>query len=254
MGGGNSKPSEDFADEDNGITYRAIDQLSDSDEADMDISDSDAESGEPTAKRPRTTAQAANGDSAPKWCNPDPYDALPPIEDKDRKKKDMVHMIRKARVQPATATRTSLPAPANDEDFIRCDSDSDEQGGDASDDVFIDPLTYNRGEPSTLSHKLPPKPASIVYPGSGQVAAPVTQTQASANGRIAVQDVTNNSNLGSRKRTHDDVLKLPSHAQLQPANRKPAGGRMVREWRAKPGRDSHPWVRVPNSKCHVNVR
>lgn len=255
----------------------------------MDMSDSDAEPGEPTAKRARTGNQPANGDSAPKWCNPDPYDALPPVEDTDKKKKDMVQLIRKARVQATSGSRASLPALPEDEDFIRCDSDSDEHDDkdDGSDDVFIDPLTYNRGNdianaqgaaaataaprpaaPQTIS-TLPPKPVFTFTSGSGQVApsagngnsrsaAVIDLTKSSDMERkkrpAAVIDLTQSSDLGTRKRTHDDVLKLPSHAKLKPATKQPVGGKMVREWQPKPGQNSHPWVRDSEYKAHVNVR
>lgn len=274
------------------MTYKAIDQLSDSDEADMEISDSDAEPGEPTAKRARTTNQSASGDTAPKWCNPDPYDALPPAEDTDRKKKDMVQLIRKARVQATAGSRASLPALPEDEDFIRCDSDSEEHGSDdGSDEVFIDPLTYNRGGASASAQgavaattvprtalsqtvsTLPPKPSFAVTPGSGQVASPATQAMGNGNKRPAavidltkssntdankrrasIVDLTKSSDLGTRKRTYDDVLKLPSHAKLKPASKQPVGGKMVKEWQAKANQNSHPWVKTPSFKAHINVR
>lgn len=297
QGVGNQAPAEDYADEENGVTYRAIDQLSDSDEADMDISDSDNESGEPTAKRARTTKQAANGDSAPRWCNPDPYDALPPVEDTDRKRKDMVQLIRKARVQ-ATAPRSSLPG--EDEDFIRLDVDSDVEVDTKEDeDVFIDPLTYNRGEsksdattaangvnggaqngssaqPSRPQHALPPKPVSARPSGAGQVAPQAAQASAGGSdtkipfidlsrgdifpankhATFAV-DVNKKSELGTRKRTHDDVLKLPSHAvQPKPTGNKrpPAGGHVIAEWRAKKNENSCPWVKALTFKAHLSVR
>lgn len=273
QGNSNQQPVEDFADEEHGVTYKAIDQLSDSDEADMDISDSDAEPGEPTAKRARTTKQAASGDSAPKWCNPDPYDALPPVDESEKKRKDMVQLIRKARVEGTAGGRASLPALPEDEDFIRCDSDSDEHDSrDASDEVFIDPLTYHRnGAPPGVQAKpaapgvlppppqtstLPPKPSFAGTTASGQVAPPAAPAISNGNKQrtSSVIDLSKSADLGTRKRTYDDVLKLPSHAKLKPASKQPVGGKMVKEWVPKPGQNSHPWVKNPPFKVRVNVR
>lgn len=286
-----AQPTEDFADEENGPIFRALDQLSDSDEADMDISDSDNGSGEPTAKRARTTSKPASGDSVPKWSNPDPYTALPPLEDADKKKKDMVQLIRKARVETSGA-RASLAAPGDDQDFLRFDSDSDDK--DESEE-FIDPLTYNRGPasapgvpatPSSIKappgagngppvmHPLPNKPVPGPASGPGQVASHVAQSTANAvlnrqSGSIidltqsptkAVvtkrrgPDVDLTKDLGTRKRTHDDVLKLPAHAKLKPAPKQPVGGEMVAEWAPAPGEPTCPWAQGLTRKAHVNNR
>lgn len=271
----NDEPGEDYADAANGVVYKAFDQLSDSDEADMDMSDSENESAEPTAKRARTTVQAASGDSVPKWSNPDPYTALPPTEDSDKKKKDMVQLIRKARVQAAQGSRTSLPA--DDEDFIRCDTDSDgDDGNDDDEEVFIDPLTYKRdkdnGQGSSAPNpvqpsgslaariSLPSKPDFAQF-GSPAATAParmppaVASTAATSSKRAAdVIDLTNSPNLGSRKRTYDDVLKLPAHAKLKPAPKQPVGGKIVPEWKAKPHENPCPWVCAPSAEFSLNTR
>lgn len=250
------------------MTYKAIDQLSDSDETDMDMSDSDNnELTGPAAKRVRTIAQPKNGDNAPKWSNPDPYTALPPVEESDKKRKDMVQLIRKARVETAANARASLPAPADDVDFIRCDSDSDEQDiEEDEEEAFIDPLTYNRGNASAQGASValngPPRdstkpslPALLVASGSGQVAPTTNQTLGNGKQRAAnVVDLKSSSSLGSRKRTHDDVLKLPEHARLKPASKQPVGGAICKDWRTKSGEHSCPWARTPPPKAHISAR
>ena len=248
----NHKPAEDFADAQNGVTYRALDQLSDSDEADMDISDDENDSAQPTAKRARTVANSTSADEAPKWSNPDPYTALPPEQDPDKKKKDVVQLIRKARVEPAKSTRTSLLA--DDEDFIRCDSGSEDEG---DEEEFIDPLTYNRQRSNNQGAQqiIAAGPAAPVT-GS----APSKTSAAPAAARKPLKridfdmDTPRSSDLGSRKRTHDDVLKLPAHSQLKAAPKRPSGGSIVSEWRPKKGENQSPWVTPPSSATQVNVR
>lgn len=252
----NNKPTEDFADAQNGVTYRALDQLSDSDEADMDISDDENESAQPTAKRARTATNSTPADEAPKWSNPDPYTALPPEQDPDKKKKDVVQLIRKARVEPAKSARTSLLA--DDEDFIRCDSGSEDED---NDEEFIDPLTYNR---ERSNNQGAPRHTAALPAASGTSSEPskaaaahvsVAPTANKAMKRVDFDmDLPRSSDLGSRKRTHDDVLKLPAHAQLKAAPKRPSGGSIVSEWRLKKGENHSPWVTSPSSTTQVNVR
>lgn len=247
----NNKPTEDFADTQNGVTYRALDQLSDSDEADMDISDDENDSAQPTAKRARTAANSTSADEAPKWSNPDPYTALPPEQDPDKKKKDVVQLIRKARVEPAKSTRTSLLA--DDEDFIRCDSGSEDEG---DEEEFIDPLTYNRqrsnNQGATQSNgAAPAAPAIIPAPSKASTALAANKPLKRVDFDM---DMPRSSDLGSRKRTHDDVLKLPAHAQLKAAPKRPSGGSIVSDWRVKKGENHSPWVTSPSSTTQVNVR
>jgi non-canonical poly(A) RNA polymerase PAPD5/7 len=59
-------------------------------------------------------------DEVPRWSNPDPYTALPPVDESNRKHKDVVKLIRKARVETASVT---VMAVTNDQDFISFDGD-----------------------------------------------------------------------------------------------------------------------------------
>ncbi|KAG6361462.1 hypothetical protein INS49_009689 [Diaporthe citri] len=244
------RPTEDFADAQNGVTYRALDQLSDSDEADMDISDDENDAAQPTAKRARTAGNSTLADEAPKWSNPDPYTALPPEQDPDKKKKDVVQLIRKARVEPAKNTRTSLLA--DDEDFIRCDSGSEDDG---DEEEFIDPLTYSRQRSNNQGAPQPTSVSAAQATSSAPSKALATSTANKAIKRVDFDmDLPGSSDLGSRKRTHDDVLKLPAHAQLKAAPKRPSGGSIVSDWRLKKGENHSPWVTSPSSTTQVNVR
>jgi non-canonical poly(A) RNA polymerase PAPD5/7 len=114
-----------YADAERGVTYRAYMELSDSDEADMDISGSDGDG--PSAKRARTVeTKAPAADSVPKWSNPDPYTALPPPGASQSKKKDVVQLIRKSRVQAEESKKTDIPEKAAE--YISCDFSDDEEG------------------------------------------------------------------------------------------------------------------------------
>jgi non-canonical poly(A) RNA polymerase PAPD5/7 len=117
-------------DQANAIKYMPIEDVSDSDEAEMDLSDGEGadEAQQPKKKQTRTEILAADGDSVPKWSNPDPYTALPPPDESQRKKKDVVKLIRKARVAATSENINKTEAVADD--FISFDFGDDYQDDD----------------------------------------------------------------------------------------------------------------------------
>ncbi|KAJ5752481.1 topoisomerase family protein TRF4 [Penicillium odoratum] len=103
------------------LKFASLDALSDSEEAEMDFSDSDEEA-RPRKKR----ALGADGNDSPvelpptpppKWSNPDPYTALPPPDESQHKRVDMVKLIRKARLANATQAKQN-DAVVDNQDFI----------------------------------------------------------------------------------------------------------------------------------------
>ncbi|KAH0556178.1 hypothetical protein GP486_005890 [Trichoglossum hirsutum] len=137
--------------------FIALDDLSDSDEQDMEFdSPSDREStsglqaksdeleeneqttpgvGEPPRKKHARTAngvQQASNTNLPKWSNPDPYTVLPPTEETQKKKKDVVKLIRKARVSSKKEEMNN--SIVGNDDFIsfNFEDDEEEQSGSES--------------------------------------------------------------------------------------------------------------------------
>ncbi|KAI0394211.1 hypothetical protein F5Y17DRAFT_266892 [Xylariaceae sp. FL0594] len=257
-------------------SYRNVDDLSDSDEMEMDISDGgdgDANSAEPAAKRARTNVSSAKAaQEAPKWSNPDPYTALPPPEATGRKK-DVVHLIRKARVE-AEAQKPALSTEAAE--FISCDISDDEApdkvshesaevGGDTPAHV---PTGNDRAQvPSSInapitsgSHPLPPKPPVSAFSQLSRSTEHLPQSSGTQHNQLAqlpnpptrsgqkraLVDLTPSTALGNRKRTIDDEIK-PPHAPLKKVNRMASRGRIVPVWESKPGEDSCPWALVDHS-------
>ncbi|KAK3950281.1 hypothetical protein QBC32DRAFT_18854 [Pseudoneurospora amorphoporcata] len=256
-----------------GMLYRNVDELSDSDEAEMDISGDEAdEDAEPSTKRARTTLdQSASDNNTPKWSNPDPYTALPPEGARERKTKDVVQMIRKARVQTAAETKTALPNDLDEIIMLNSDSDSDIEVIDevkptrksARDPLPLVPVAATsedskvkqpskKTEDKQPEDKQPddkkPEAGTIDLTGSDgdQYSAPVPTAPSNPprnlpKTRPTFDDPTPSA-LGSRKRTHDDEIKLP-HARLKKATRAPVGGKIQPEWRAVPNQESCPWMR-----------
>lgn len=102
-----------------GLKFAELSTLSDSEEAEMDMSD-DSDGERPRKRRalaldgPQETAPAP---PAPKWSNPDPYTALPPPAETTNKRVDVVKLIRKARLDTAAKT-DETDAVKQNSDFI----------------------------------------------------------------------------------------------------------------------------------------
>lgn len=248
-----------------GVLYRNVDELSDSDEAEMDISGDEAdEDAEPSTKRARTTLdQSASDNNTPKWSNPDPYTALPPEGARERKTKDVVQMIRKARVQTVAETKTALPNDLDEIIMFNSDSDSDIE---IMEEAKPKPAAKSAGDPLSLvpvkaksedskakeaskkpEDKQPESETNDLTGTDGeQDAAPAPRSPRSPRRNLPKTrptfDDPTPSALGSRKRTHDDEIKLP-HARLKKATRAPVGGKIQPEWRALANQESRPWMR-----------
>ncbi|EKV05577.1 Topoisomerase family protein TRF4, putative [Penicillium digitatum Pd1] len=102
-----------------GLKFAELSTLSDSEEAEMDMSD-DSDTERPRKRRalaldgPQDTTSAP---PAPKWSNPDPYTALPPPAEITNKRVDVVKLIRKARLDVA-AKIDETDAVKQNSDFI----------------------------------------------------------------------------------------------------------------------------------------
>ncbi|KAI0019171.1 hypothetical protein F4780DRAFT_747987 [Xylariomycetidae sp. FL0641] len=231
-------------------TYRDVDDLSDSDEAEMDISeDEDSGNAEPASKRARTTGPATGPDEAPKWSNPDPYTALPAPDDSTRKKKDMVHLIRKARVE------ANVPKPAASteaDDFIALADDDEEIGTNQGEGISnsasrLPPPT----DPRVLNAPTGPRAASSTLPPKPPVANRRMHPPPAPPAYSRPVDLTPSTDLGNRKRTIDDEIKQPD-AALKKATKMAANGAVIAPWQPVPEENPCPWATTDHSQT-VNM-
>jgi non-canonical poly(A) RNA polymerase PAPD5/7 len=251
-----------------GVTFRSVDELSDSEEAEMDISgDEDEGAAEPSNKRSRLTRNqsVADGESVPKWSNPDPYTAIPPGEASIPKKgRDVVHLIRKARVVPTTDAKSSVPTEAVD--FIACDSSDEGEHEDLFAHTDSAPQSRAPGMPraptgpraadtrSDVERRVPP--AAILQGSAAQVK---TIQALPANGYVPYERPPAahhpQDSLGSRKRTYDDVIKVPDVKLGKPADPqvdKDGKSKIVSPWKPKEGEDDTPWMVADHSACRLS--
>ncbi|KAK1754256.1 putative Poly(A) RNA polymerase protein [Echria macrotheca] len=214
---------------DGGVTYRPVDELTDSDEAEMDISgDEKAEPTEPSHKRTRMTQNQADGNSVPRWSNPDPYTALPPVPADAAapaaKKRDVVQLIRKARVQNKQV-KSAIPAEA--EDYISFDADSSED--DMDDGVkreIVGPANLVHPVPEGQQPPPPPPPPTEPPPPPPQGPRLFPATD---------------SALQSRKRTWNDRI-IPVHSVKGNPPGPGLNQQILKEWQEIPELDPAPWI------------
>lgn len=224
--------------------YLAVEDMSDSEEADMDVSDDEDdksyhdEDEQPKKKQVRTEVKAsADGDSVPRWSNPDPYTALPPPDESSVKKKDVVKLIRKARVTAGLNEANKSTAEADD--FISFDFGDDAlveaDESESDDESVVEVLgapTGPRNGTRNYSHR-----EEVLGPRDAAKPQEVT----TPTGKPRAIDTSTDPDLGNRKRTYDDKIKGPSLVP-KPTPKGPANGNIVKEWKAKAGIDDTPWL------------
>ncbi|KAL3478230.1 hypothetical protein BJX99DRAFT_245725 [Aspergillus californicus] len=140
-------------DDQRAMRFAPIQNLSDSEEAEMDVSSDEDEGSRPRKKRALESNTAPPARASPaKWSNPDPYTALPPPDESQNKKVDVVKLIRKARLaasaQPATAAVTS-----NDDFISLAGLVDDDETNKAPDNAPTGPRRHLQGADPALGNR-----------------------------------------------------------------------------------------------------
>lgn len=206
---------------DNGATGRKfldLDDVSDSDEAEMDMSDEE-EGPEPPKKKRVTEKEVDTAvPEKPKWSNPDPYTALPPPDETvgQTKKVDFVKLIRKAKLAATEAKAPVTNSVAANDDFISFDTPDDAK-----------------------SKSLSPPPDAPTGPRHDRFDE---YGQAREVDRYRDSDPA----LGNRKRTRDDEIKGPARVPTKVPGRMPPGmynndGTVIKQWMPRPSDSGTPW-------------
>lgn len=197
--------------------FVSVNDLSDSEEAEMDLSDDDESDSEARPRKKRVVALDGNVDSAqpilagipaptpapppkPKWSNPDPYTALPPPDESQHKRVDVVKLIRKARL--AAAQPKANDAVVDNVDFISLGGLGDDAGA-------------------------PVKPESQ---------APQNAPKGPKGMEIK------ESAAASRKRTRDDQPKPLTTKTGKPLRRFKMDGSILDDWMPLKDQNPTPWI------------
>lgn len=237
-----------------GTRFKALGDLSDSDETDMSVSDDENESEQPKKKHARTASKAADGDSVPRWSNPDPYTALPPPDESQRKKKDVVKLIRKARNTDNSDGAKKVEAETDD--FISFDFGDDDMKIDDNlsskvGSYGIPPKGAPTGPRNTQTGIQPPPPSSPPLPTEpvlpNKPFLPNKPASSATSKPKEFIDLTSDPALGNRKRTiRDEIkgpLKRPPNIYSSGNNKKsPSDGRIDSKWQVERNSTGTPWV------------
>ena len=251
--------------------FKAAEDISESGGEDMDMSESDQDFAqvtntfeaqerrdspslilesnqlEPPVKRRNlgsTLGVLKNAETVPKWSNPDPYTVLPPPDETLRKKKDVVQIIRKARLSTDKTMENLKNEVAANNDFISLDFG----GTESSEHEDIDELKELKGPAAGLVDA-PTGPRSDfshlrnLHENTLKDSAPPESEAAN----ILTVSSDSADPLGSRKRTHDDNIKEIQPSRAQPSKQKvfDEAKPVLHEW--KSSGDPCPWLTDRNS-------
>ena len=193
-----------------GARYIPVEDVSDSSEAEMDMSDDEGqeEDGQPMKKQARTGMKAADGESVPKWSNPDPYTVLPPPDETQRKKKDVVKLIRKARIEAVSASKAN--ARGETDDFISFDFRDELHGEDGTEEEILLPKASGAGAmiaptgPRQISQRITSPMGVLTVPTPGAPNTHSTEMSslepAAPPGHPNWTDLTSEPAMGNTKR------------------------------------------------------
>ena len=285
--------------------FMAAGDVSDSDEEKMSLSESESDrkagSGDevrampadhtvstrgeipkPPAKRRATAQYAQEGLSQPKWSNPDPYTVLPPVKDEQRKRKDVVKLIRKARKDADDAKATEHNQMAANDDFISFGIDD---GFVSGEDIPSSPSSdlqteYGVGvpgapsEPRAFSHLQnlhnsnngapgidgPSVDASTMGPPPGLapflpiVSEEIIIDMSHSDAHMMTESFVGDS-VGNRKRSHQDISKGGPGRPMHPGKKNPAAtttGSILADWVPGPMANPTPWLQRTD-KLNINA-
>lgn len=233
------------------------------------------ESFERPAKRRALPTQSMEASSAPKWSNPDPYTVLPPVDESQRKKRDVVKLIRKARVAAEKGDDMQNEVAAN-KDFISFGFD-DEYAGEGHDDqpgvpgaptgprqsnhhnIYQGAMNCAPGTSMASTEQmgpppgLPPKPDVPVsgaklpaHPKAGLPPKPAANGHrpSSKSPVVVGSSATQNGALGTRKRTHNDEIKteVPRPPPRKKGKGSQSNGSLTSDWVPAQHKDATPWL------------
>ncbi|KIW08033.1 uncharacterized protein PV09_00977 [Verruconis gallopava] len=249
--------------------FKTVDDLFESEsegEAAMDLENPvNGNDDEPSAKRTRTDGDNSAPGEKPKWSNPDPYYLIPPLDESRGKRKDVVQLIRKAKVE---IDRVASAVPANavtqNADFIGFgdddneDADADEESStkepseegevDSDEQLAADPANSTTMGASTSSsskshfshlrnlHQMPaPKPSQDL---NALASAPQVTTKGSEEALDEAREL-----LAEINAEDDAALQLHGHVSTKHGKKRKLGadGEITDSWAAKDRASSVPW-------------
>lgn len=193
---------------------------------DAENASADVENG--VHKAARTTNARADGDSVPKWSNPEIYSALPPPEElRPGKKIDFVQLIRKAKNEAAERANGTNAVAANDDFISFGDDDGSARGNDMQDLDDEEPKTNKRPQ------------------NGGFVQGPM-------NDLDYVDSIAGSGSQNKRSHQADDLHEQPQQSKAKRKRGEIENVRgIVQEWMGTARCDTAPWLDPRHNYAHL---
>ena len=179
----------------------------------------------------------------PKWSNPEYYTALPPPDESQRRKKDVVKLIRKARLAVPKDSNTQSQVATN-ADFISFNFGNDPDPNDHDSNSEIEEVIPGfQGpsaalQPSNFSHLHNFNRRDVDRP-------PEEGTSASAL-KKPISALENPDGNRKRKRAQEgfseDEISIPRPPKRKKGLGRPSDGNIAQEWVPLRSQNSVPWV------------
>lgn len=203
-----------------------------------------------------------------KWSNPDPYTVLPPIDDTQRKKRDVVRIIRKARVSTEKAVISQSQAAAND-DFISFgfeEGDIDTEENVTQKPTLNDVRPIGSGmlrepsEPGQFSHRnnlrdqgLQNPPGSQTVHVSAEAMGPPPGLEARAN-PASSHNISQDVDFGKRMPYNNERNRLnPPVKRKRPAGKEAVTGDLTEDWWPEANTNVTPWLENEKIRLSENA-
>lgn len=139
--------------------FASLADLTDSEEEEMSVSE-DSEDEDSRPRKRRAIASESKDSTpppppppAPKWSNPDPYTALPPPDESQHKRVDVVKLIRKAKLQNSMGEAIKDAVTDNDDFISLGPAPETSNESQAPDNAPKGPKSMEHQPPSLLSAK-----------------------------------------------------------------------------------------------------
>lgn len=153
------------------MTMESSDEEESDDEHIIDLTQDSGEEDNDQAPRKRVKIESPAPDTEaalPKWSNPDPYTALPPPDFLGAPKKDVVKLIRKAKIESGPNTDSASGVKDNI-DFISFNDVSEEgELSDGDSTRAASPPRYAPKGPSTMRRRHPENGKQVSYSTAAQ--------------------------------------------------------------------------------------
>lgn len=192
-----------------------------------------------------------------KWSNPDPYTVLPPIDDTQRKKRDVVRIIRKARVSTEKAAISQSQAAAND-DFISFgfeEGDTDTEKNVTQRPTRNDVRTNGSGMlsvpsgPGQFSHRnnlrdqgLQKPPGSQTVHVSAEALGPPPGLEGRTNS-ASHNNISQDPDSGKRRPDYSERNKFnPPLKRKRPVGKEAVTGDLTEGWWPEANTEVTPWL------------